>query len=101
MENLKTKLEDLRFKIRNNTASVDEYNQYEQIIRENGLIDELSPILKRYGFKSWAEYIDRRKKAKTLSERSTVNGEMLGLILGVSAALLLIWAISQNNKSNS
>jgi hypothetical protein len=91
-------LEDLRFKIRNNTATVADYLAYEKIITDNGLSDELLPILKRYGFKSWSEYILKRKTAKTLNERSTVNGEMLGLILGVGAALLLIWALARNNE---
>lgn len=98
METLKERLEDLRFKIRGNTATVEDYKEYEKIINDYGLIDELSSVLKRYGYTSWHEYIDQRKNAKTFRERNVVNGDMLGLILGVSSALLLLWALGKNDK---
>lgn len=87
-----TELESLSQKIEFNTASISDYQRYEELLLTAGLPkDYILSYLKRGNMKSWEELIKARKKQGKLSEENlkmTVVGGLLGLAIGLFVMFL-------------
>lgn len=93
-------LQELQNKIRVNSATLNDYKRYEQVLKENGIYNDVDVALKQRGLNSLGEYYYSRIKAKTFEQKLMYNGELLGWILGIGGALLLLWTIKESNKSS-
>ncbi len=95
-------LEALQAKIRSNSASLADYERYEEILITNGISQEqFLSVLKRNGFLSLEDYCEQRNRAKTLNQRYITEGAALGAILGIGAGLLMYWRIKSVSKTPS
>lgn len=85
------KIKELKYKIGENTASLQEYQEYEQILINNGVPKEqLIGILRQNGIYSWEQYLLQRNKAlKTFEQKRVLDSQIAGALMGVGAGLLL------------
>jgi len=85
MNNYIYDLETLSKKIETNSANLDDYKQYENILLNSGLSREyIYNFLNRAGFKTWEEFASARNdKEKEKNISSTVIGGIIGLGLGL------------------
>ena len=80
----KLKLEILKDKIESNTAKVNDYKRYEELVDEAGLKENyLEEVLSDYGYENWSEYYRERKKSYKVRDRD-VEGALLGIITGLA-----------------
>ncbi len=86
----KQEFDQLSNKIKHNSATIDDYYRYENVLRSKGYSDEqIWSRLKNQGIYSWEEYLDRRNKAQGREEKNTLEVLILGGLLGLGLALVL------------
>ena len=89
-------------KIEDNTASVQDYNRYEELLLNAGLQKEyILSYLKKADLKSWEDLIKaRNKQGKLREENQKMNA--VGGLLGIAIGLFVIYLIGDeraNEKS--
>ena len=86
MSNIKiSQLETLSKKIEVNSATLDDYKQYEYILLNSGLTKEyIYTFLTRAGFNNWEDFVSARKdKEKEKNIGTAIIGGIIGLGLGL------------------
>jgi len=80
-----SQLEILSKKIEMNTATLDDYKQYEHILLNSGLTkDYIYTFLTRAGFQNWESFVSARKdKEKEKNIETAIIGGIIGLGLGL------------------
>lgn len=100
MTEQESELRSLLDKIRSNSANLNDYQKYENILSKNGITaDEMAMVLRRNGFYSIEQYFNQRTKAQSLDEKRRTDGELLGAILGLGGGLLLLWGLLASKKN--
>jgi hypothetical protein len=80
-------------KIRHNSATLNDYYDFERILAQNGVTkNELMTELFQRGINGWEQYLIQRGKAQTYQERREL-GQILGGILGLAGGILASWLI--------
>jgi hypothetical protein len=80
-------IERLSQKIRNNTATLSEYQRYEQLLVDNGLpLNFVRSSLEKSGYRSWEELIRIRKDETRDRYRET---DTIGWLIGFGKSILL------------
>lgn len=70
----KNRIDFLSEKIDNNTAIVNEYEEYEALLIKAGFSrEQITAKLRRYGYYNYKDYYDARKDPKTKAERNIVE----------------------------
>jgi len=78
-------LEILSNKIERNTATLDDYKEYEHILLNSGLKrDYIYAFINKAGFNTWEEFVNARKnKQKEKNIGTAIIGGVVGLGLGL------------------
>ena len=88
------KIEELSQKIEVNTATLDEYYKYEELLLKAGTPKKsIEQNLKKANYKSWEDLISARNKVGRLREenlKASVVGGIVGLALGIALAYLFL-----------
>ena len=88
-------LERLTKKIEDNTASLQDYQQYESILRKGGLThDYIFSYLQKAGFNSWVDFVKARKNIEYKERTLPVA---IGGIIGIGVGLLLMGVFSKED----
>jgi hypothetical protein len=84
------RLNILTERIRTNTASVPEYNEYEQILITSGAFDhtEIFQYLKNANLNSYESLIDARNRAITIADKKAVEGVVIVGLVALGLALI-------------
>ena len=84
------RLDVLTEKIRTNSASVTEYNEYEQILITSGAFDhfEIFQNLKNANLNSYDALIASRNRAKTIKDKKAVEGVVIVGLVALGLALI-------------
>jgi hypothetical protein len=84
------RLNVLTERIRTNTASVAEYNEYEQILVNSGAFDhpEIFQYLKNANLNSYDALIAARNRAKTIDDKKAVEGVVIVGLVALGLALI-------------
>jgi hypothetical protein len=86
-------LEWLAEAIRNNTASLDDYQRYEQLLLWSGLPREyIYSYLQRGGFNSWQEFVAARQSREDAGQ---ISGAVIGGLVGLGLGVLLYKALQE------
>ena len=80
-------LEVLTQKIERNTATLTDYDRYENLLQKGGLTHNyIYSYLNRAGFNTWDEFLQARKQKKN----DQMSGALVGGIIGLGIGLLLM-----------
>jgi hypothetical protein len=84
-------VEFLSQKIEQNTATIEDYKKYENLLLNGGFTHEyIFSNLNRAGFWNWEEFIAaRQKKEKDKDTEANIVGGLIGI--GLAILLLGIW----------
>jgi len=95
MSNIQFKqLEVLSRKIETNTATLDDYKQYEFILLNSGLTKEyIYTFLTRAGFKNWEQFVSARKDKQ---KEKNIGTAIIGGIIGLGLGLILKSMLKEN-----
>jgi hypothetical protein len=96
MDNLYSELEVLTQKIEKNSAELNDYKRYEELLQKGGLSTEyIYSYLNRAGFNDWNELINARKDRE---KKETSNAVVVGGIIGLGIALLIAGIFGGDKK---
>ena len=81
------KLEILSNKIERNTATLDDYKEYEHILLNSGLKREyIYTFINKAGFNNWEEFLKARKSKQN---EKNIGTAVIGGIVGLGLGLIL------------
>lgn len=81
----------LSHKIDNNTAILEEYNHYEQLLLKAGLTQEqIRAKMTANGIRSYNQYLDERKSATTREQKNVVEVIIVAGLVVLSAIIGLL-----------
>lgn len=90
-------LEKLTQKIENNTASLDDYQKYENILLKGGLSqDYIHSYLNKAGFNTWEDLIRARQNKE--NGTSPLGAIALGGLIGIGLGLIIYKLIGNNSE---
>tara|TARA_Y100001934_G_C12103247_1_gene654966 strand:- start:421 stop:741 length:321 start_codon:yes stop_codon:yes gene_type:complete len=85
----KERLKELQRIVRTNSATADDYVEYEQILESKGVSHErIWKPLKEQGIDSWEEYIVKKQNAKTFEEKRVLDAVIKGALVGLGLYIL-------------
>jgi|GEM_PF-3524928 hypothetical protein len=91
---IQSKLRIISDKIRDDTASPEEYGEYERLLIQSGVSPtDVSANLKRAGFNSWNDFVLARHKSVSLKQKNDIQeavvvGGLIALGIGVLIGLI-------------
>lgn len=89
-------LKDLRSKIEDNQASVEDYQAYENILDDYYDIEEIQEPLKKAGIPNYDSLVEARKSDMDTEKYEKVEGFLVGALLGLGLGLILASMFSSN-----
>jgi hypothetical protein len=95
MSNLTQRLEYLSTLIRNNSAKLNHYEEYEKILLSGGIKrNYIFSFLNKAGFNTWNDFIEARNRKIHDKEK---EANIVGGIIGIGLGLLLLGALNDND----
>jgi hypothetical protein len=84
-----SQLEDIRQKIREGIATVNDYELYESLLKKAGIEEhEIKETMYKYGYENYKSYVEALKIASTYEQK-----RILKAIIGASLAALVLYVI--------
>lgn len=86
----KKSLDLLSERIKRNTATLQDYYEYERLLKKIGYAEsDIKSELYKQGMITWEEYIQKRNLAKTNDEKNILEVVVLGSLLGLALAFVI------------
>lgn len=77
--------------IRDGSATLQDYQDYERILKEAGEYEaQIRNTLKKYNLQDWEAYIQKRKAANTYEKKRETEVLIAGALVGIALAAMLL-----------
>lgn len=82
--------------IRNGSATLQDYDDYERIIKEiGGDTAQVHSTLESHHLRNWQDYINKRKAANTYEKRRKTDAAIAGTLVAIGL-MAILFAISKD-----
>ena len=87
--NVIERIESLSHRIDNDTADLSDYNEYVDIVDDYYEEEDVQKPLRNVGVRDYAEFLQKRRAAKTYQEMETVEVRGIAVLLALGLALII------------